>query len=130
MYCCCTVSILYFDGVGISGSSSIVVAAVGLMVLLSSVLAVGLFVLMYVTAVGLFVTSSVTTVGLFVGLRVGLVGLGSSFIGDDWAKNKASFFRSEPEQSLGIHLLFSNAIQFPEIVVNYLQVDGSVGLYK
>ena len=99
------------------------------MVLLSSVLAVGLLVLMSVTAVGLFVTSSVTTVGLFVGLRVGLVETGSSFIGADWAKNKAFFCKSEPEQCLGIHLLLSNAIQFPERVVNYLQIDGSVGFY-
>ena len=94
------------DGVGSAGSSSIVVVvgAVGLLVLLS--VAVGLFVLMSVTAVGLFVTSAVTasvvtTVGLFVGATVGLVGVGSSFMGADWAKNKAFFFESDPEQNLG-----------------------------
>ena len=83
---------------------------VGLMVLLSSVIAVGLF--------GTSpVTSSVTTVGLLVGATVGLVGVGSFLIGADWAKNKASFFKSEPEQNLGIHFLFSNDIQFPETEV-------------
>jgi len=81
--------------------------------LLSSVLAVGLLLVLSVMAVGLFVTSSVTTVGLFVGLRVGLGGFGSSNTGADLAKNKASFFKSEPEQNLGIHFLFSNDMQFP-----------------
>ena len=95
------------DGVGSAGSSSVVVVgAVGLLVSVGSVIAVGLLVLLSVTAVGLFVTSAVTasvvtTVGLFVGATVGLVGVGSSFMGADWAKNKAFFFESDPEQNLG-----------------------------
>ena len=60
----------YFDGVGTSGSSSGVVAAVGLIVLSSD------------TAVGLLELSSVTAVGrVVVGQTGGLVG--STFFGPD-----------------------------------------------